>query len=615
MCLRPITITNNTRRFVRGLTRPMLMVGCGHCSECMKKKEDDWFVRAYFEYKCCMELGGEVWFPTLTFNEAHLPIWVDDDYDFDVQCCDPMLIRNFRAHFRQELLRKGYSIEGIRFEFVTEFGTDNGRLHHHVLIFMPYKVPESVMVECLEKAWAYKLEPMKYEKVISKGPNKGKVVNKYLRDESGNILYKKVPKNGYVMWSKKWPKTLQNERGIQYVQKYVNKPQEWIERYGINEYEQLLKDEISYWYVARQFKKTFRSQIRSFERGLYFQDYLRMLKSCESHCDLFSQDSMLRRCDAFLSKLDGPKLKEFDCSLADDEYISQRLDRAVDKLRSWRRHCPKHFQSTHFGELGIDECFKNPDGSWNIEKLVDGKINLSEHGAGVVVGEGHNDTFLYNMPFYYFRKIFFDTDEYGLDVRNDLYDKVHDLRFEQSQKVQCDSFAPYFDLSRLSEHLSPLSLGDSTVNEIYSNIEHLMSGRTIEDLVLYQTVYQGIHTDGAASVLIEQLEPLPGAPIAVDEQLHVLRDNALAYLYGQHHRELFTTPSPERFKPRERKLMRGRTWGDYPCFRDFDYILELIQDYESALDQMQDDAYFEKERNKRNILRYFPTEKYCITKF
>ena len=60
MCLHPIRIGNPTRRFVRGLSRPLLTVPCGHCKECISKQQDDWFVRSVFESKRVQSKGGAV---------------------------------------------------------------------------------------------------------------------------------------------------------------------------------------------------------------------------------------------------------------------------------------------------------------------------------------------------------------------------------------------------------------------------------------------------------------------------------------------------------------------------------------------------------------------------
>lgn len=60
MCLTPLTIGNPSRRFVRGLSKPLLTVPCRHCKECVERQQDDWFIRSVYESKRVLAKGGAV---------------------------------------------------------------------------------------------------------------------------------------------------------------------------------------------------------------------------------------------------------------------------------------------------------------------------------------------------------------------------------------------------------------------------------------------------------------------------------------------------------------------------------------------------------------------------
>lgn len=580
MCLTPIKIVNPTRRFVKGLSRVHLYVGCGHCKECLKRKEDDMFVRAYFEYKRCIESGGEVWFPTLTYNDDHLPWYVDDEHNFKCVIVDTKYLKKFRDHFRMNLARAGYPIDNIRFEFATEYGTEKGRLHHHCLIFMPYKVTQRVMIDCLERAWAYRLDPVKEEHVISKGPRKGQTVLRYVRTKDGRIVKQKVPKYGFIMWSNEWPKTLQNCKAIQYVQKYIHKPSEWLDEYHIPEYEQALKDEISYWesYVPSGGSLSTSEREKHLnwlqEKGIFFR-YQALCEKYGLTCYRAS-DNYIRY---YINTSVNPKI--------DGVFIRARLDAAVAKLKEWRSRCRFHLQSTYFGFNGIDECY--PD----VDSLKDGRINLRDHNSDNFEFGGN---FLYNMPQYYFRHIFLEKEQRAPDDvlyhKNSVYDDVTRARFADSQKRQVDALQPYFQsVSYLSAHLPHLT--QDQVSSIFSMIRDLMNGRSVEQLVLYQTCFQGLCC--------------PDDPKWCDYWY----SHPLDYLLEQAHTELYVDPHPLRFRDKTRAHCQDNDteWGDLVPFLDFDTVLDIIMDCEYGLGEKVNAAWKAEVKQQQELARFLPKKR------
>lgn len=206
MCLTPLTIGNPTRRFVRGLSKPLLTVPCGHCKECVERQQDDWFIRSVYESKRVLSKGGAVWFPTLTYNQENLPYWYDEDHDFSCPCFNTDHIISFRNKLRVYLKREGYDCSGvntIRYMICCEYGSKKGRSHLHCLLYVPFSIPNRTMYKVLKKSWRY----------------------------------------GFVMWSKKGMKA-NGLQASQYCMKYISKEMSWFKQYGVDDYLKVLHDDI-----------------------------------------------------------------------------------------------------------------------------------------------------------------------------------------------------------------------------------------------------------------------------------------------------------------------------------------------------------------------------------
>ncbi|AXH74436.1 MAG: replication initiator protein [Microviridae sp.] len=71
MCLSPITMT----RTYCGL-RTQQWVPCGKCEECIKDKQNEYVIRTIEE---AMKVKGNIYFLTLTYSDANVPLAVDPD--------------------------------------------------------------------------------------------------------------------------------------------------------------------------------------------------------------------------------------------------------------------------------------------------------------------------------------------------------------------------------------------------------------------------------------------------------------------------------------------------------------------------------------------------------
>lgn len=500
--------------------------------------EDDWFVRCFYEYKR-IEGKGLCYFPTLTFDKEHLPIWDGDGHSFP--CFDLTLIKRFRDKLRTYLKRDLYHrevwndekqkfetklvprrkgsklIDGdvlvwngidftpentIRYICCPEFGGKKGRPHYHMLLFVPFFIPIKLMKEVFQLAWT----------------------------------------NGMVMYSPEYGAILSSDRGTQYVMKYVNKPSGWYKKYGIDAYEAFLHNEI-------------------------------------------------KRCQFRLEK------KSPFSSSAEICEMEKQLEDARDHYRDFKRHCPRHCQSTYFGVDGVDY-FKNEDGSWNIEKLIDGQIRLSS-----MVSDSKKPVLEYTMPDYYARKIFYQKDAFDLYQRTPLANEVFALRWQMSLERRREKFAPYFATAEaLKAHVDYLpGANEIDWSEAFSIFHDFMDGRTMDDLILYDMVYRGIDFDFDDEGNL--VHPLADAVMDMprDMALQFLRDNALDFMIAQRSIDRAPDPKPEKYH-RIQATTTGYGFNDLPCFKGFDEVLQFIEETEGYIGEAVQAAYDKKIEEQINYL-------------
>lgn len=184
---------------------------------------NDWFFRAFFEYKHCRSIGGKVYFILLTYDDEHLPYYEDKHFalwkkfGYKIPCFNPDDLKGFRDKFRVYVSRK-YGIEaskGIRFFFASEYGKHTGRPHYHMLCYVPFK-------------------HNKFELV-------GTVKGKYT-----DGLFAKAWSKGFIgVSSKHAAAEIDNPNGISYCMKYVCKRSNWINRYHIDRYYDYISNQAS----------------------------------------------------------------------------------------------------------------------------------------------------------------------------------------------------------------------------------------------------------------------------------------------------------------------------------------------------------------------------------
>lgn len=217
-----------------------LRVPCGKCKECIKSNQDDWFIRALFEFKRVRSIGGDALSFVLTYNEDNLPIYKDPEFNFECLCFDHSHIKKFRDKLRVYLKRLGYPATQMRFIMTPEFGGKKGRPHIHVQLYMPFHVPLRKVVNVIDKKTGQ-----------FKRNSDGSLVT---RDEGMIHTLERAWIYGFVSGSPKHGWYLSSIKGVQYNLKYVSKPQLWLDTYNIPDYEKKLKDLASKEFETTKYK-------------------------------------------------------------------------------------------------------------------------------------------------------------------------------------------------------------------------------------------------------------------------------------------------------------------------------------------------------------------------
>lgn len=118
---------------ITGLSSRVL-VPCGKCEECLKKKQSDWIARLYVESQ--MSLSS--FFVTLTYDESHLP-FPEGVNKRDVQ----LFFKKFRKKYKCK----------FTYFLVSEYGSISSRPHYHCLLFFRARVDWILLSRDIEDCW------------------------------------------------------------------------------------------------------------------------------------------------------------------------------------------------------------------------------------------------------------------------------------------------------------------------------------------------------------------------------------------------------------------------------------------------------------------------------
>lgn len=527
MCFQKIRVLNPTRRFQPGVSKQYLEVPCGHCPQCSHDLQDDWFVRALFEFERCQNSHGHTLFVLFTYDNENLPWFECPETGFTVPCFDNSHIKHFRDTLRVNLLRLGYDCTGenaIRYKCCPEYGGKLGRPHYHVLIFIPNKdIPLSLLV--------------------------GHYDPKTKRSDG---LIQKSWSYGFVSWSKDHGAEIKSSSGIEYAMKYVSKEQRWYKIYGIDIYKEWLDE-----------------QLNTLDKYVHVEREI----------------------------VDG-MIEEHSVGLQD---AIDKWEYFKDLKRAFKRCQPRSMSSTYFGVDGISCLFKEDEPQ--IDMMVNNVMDLSKLKCSISSSQSN---YTYRIPRYYEKLLFRHKDGYGLDVLTPLGIKIYGLRYWLIKKRLSEKFHNYFgSWNEFQRHVGFASLGKLAPYEMrvdYKQLQSTLNGRPLDDLSMYAITFRDVPLAFQGNIKIDYDLPFDpfnpehdGYNNIVDhlrglwehEHIEFFRSIELSFYMSQHN--LLIEPQPEKQAYKWSKSFRKRrpTYGSIPCFYGFDYILEIIDKYETLRKKAQ----------------------------
>lgn len=238
MCYRPIRIINKSRSFSSSSSPLFLYVPCGKCEQCLTLKQNDWFIRAFSQWRTYEQLGGSTFFVTLTYRDADLPI------HGKYRVFNKRHIQNFIKKLKIYLARRGLP-DNIGYFITCEYGSKTDRPHYHGLLYFPYKIDSFQLHNLsnngfIDRAWIY----------------------------------------GFNSFSKKYGAQVKSSKALRYCIKYISKYSEIYKQVGLLEYFESIEDSHIY--------KPFHLQNKGF--GLSLKDCI-TTKQLESNIIPYIEDS------------------------------------------------------------------------------------------------------------------------------------------------------------------------------------------------------------------------------------------------------------------------------------------------------------------------------------
>lgn len=125
-----------------------MFVPCGKCFECQQQKQNEWFVRNYFQWQS--QPANTSFFYTLTYNNESVP-----KFSTKWSVCLVFSKRHitlFLKRLRKRLLKIGIT---LRYMVTSEYGEKYKRPHYHALFYLSCPVNPFVFYKMVEDAWQY----------------------------------------------------------------------------------------------------------------------------------------------------------------------------------------------------------------------------------------------------------------------------------------------------------------------------------------------------------------------------------------------------------------------------------------------------------------------------
>lgn len=177
MCYRPLHLKNNSRHYC-ARTMPLYFdCPCGKCEDCKRDRQNEWFIRSFYEWKNVTAKGGIGFFYTLTYNDENLPRYRGIpcfSYD-DVKC--------FIKRLRENLERK-YHVHLVSYLLSSENGELLQRPHYHVNFYLDKQLMPWTFFNLVNSAWNKGFVYAGTDGGIIKSPAALLYVTKYITKDS-----------------------------------------------------------------------------------------------------------------------------------------------------------------------------------------------------------------------------------------------------------------------------------------------------------------------------------------------------------------------------------------------------------------------------------------------
>lgn len=121
-----------------------MTVPCGKCGYCLQTKRDAWTIRINKE----LQNSASAYFITLTYDDLLLG---DTSAQLNVRHCQLFFKRLRKADAKNKQQIMTGKTKGLRYFLSSEYGSQNGRPHYHVILF---NASEQTVVD-LEKIWGH----------------------------------------------------------------------------------------------------------------------------------------------------------------------------------------------------------------------------------------------------------------------------------------------------------------------------------------------------------------------------------------------------------------------------------------------------------------------------
>ena len=151
MCLAPVEIKGYHEHSGIGIYRNYhtscyILVPCGKCIECVKDRQNAWFVRTYYQF---LNTKGSVYFVTLTYDNKHIS-QKENGYTLnksDVQKWFKRARRTSEYHNLQD--------GKISYFLAGEYGKKTFRPHYHLLLFGVEQKLLNIMLEDWQQRYGF----------------------------------------------------------------------------------------------------------------------------------------------------------------------------------------------------------------------------------------------------------------------------------------------------------------------------------------------------------------------------------------------------------------------------------------------------------------------------